>query len=161
MSDPVDRNVLERNQIAQATLITVVAFLRIGTGLWHGRRLVLEDIWLIACWAFAFAADIMYIYVLRAYFRAADVGAGLAPLYDTIADDGVFIQKTIFAITICYWSCLWAAKLALLFLSKKLMTHLPVYIKLWWALFALCIIVSTCEPLLSAHGRRALITDPP
>lgn len=156
-SDPVDRHLLERNQIAQAVVITLVAIVRIGSGFYHGRRFVLEDAWFIACWASALAADLMYIYVLRAFFRTSDAAMGMTPMYAEIAGNGVFIMKSMFAITTCYWSCLWAAKLALLFLTKKLMTQLPQYLRLWWGLFGLCVLVGWASRLVSCLAVLTLV----
>ena len=143
--EPINRNVLEAIQIALAVLISVTAILRLGPAFWHQKRIVLEDVFLIACWLCAFCADILYIFVLRAYFRALDVGHGVTQPYVTMEDDAILIQKSMFAITIFYWSCLWAAKLALLFLVKKLMDHVPHYMRLWWAVLAVCIVVRTAS----------------
>lgn len=146
--EPINRDVLEAIQIALSTFISVVAVVRLATAVWYQKRFVLEDFWLVASWACAFCADVLYIYVLRAYFRALDVGNGVTEPYPTMEDDAIFIQKCIFAITIFYWSCLWAAKFGLLFLTKKIMDHVPQYMRLWWAVLVICIVVSTTPEFL-------------
>lgn len=159
MKDSIDRHALEATLIALSVLMSIFAVVHVVLAFVFPRiRATGEYVWFAACYVFALAAALLYIYLLRAFFRASDVGNGLKEPYPTILDDGVFIQKSIFAITIFYWSSLWSAKMSLLCLSRKLLIQLPYYIRLWWAVIGICAVV--CDLLFSTvSGSRKILTD--
>lgn len=130
----ISRSSIRSTAIALIILTTISILARIGGGYTQWRQLQIEDLWLVLCYLFFITIAVLYLYIVPAFYRLTDLGAGLIEPYPTVNNDALFIQKGLFAASSCLWFCLWSAKFSLLCMYKKLMDKLPLYIKLWWAL---------------------------
>ncbi|CAH0040964.1 unnamed protein product [Clonostachys rhizophaga] len=137
MIDTIPKTSFEPVLIALLVLTSLVVILQLVFTAIIRKPFSGEDIWLLLCYVFSFTCGLIYIDLLKVYFRTIDLAGG--PYPDT-EGDAVLMQKWIFTSTILYWSCLWSAKLSFLCFYKKLFVQLPVYVRLWWSLVGVCIL---------------------
>ncbi|KAI9777321.1 MAG: hypothetical protein M1839_008929 [Geoglossum umbratile] len=104
------------------------------------RKLQLEDIMMFLALAFFLSMAGVYLLVLPPLYRVIDVSAGTKPLYPAFFKDAYLIIKGFFATTMLFWATLWAVKVSLLLLFRRLMVGLTHYMRLWWALLAFTMI---------------------
>ena len=104
------------------------------------RKLQLEDIMMFLALAFFLAMAGVYLLVLPPLYRVIDVSAGKKPLYYAFFKDSYLIIKGFFATTMLFWATLWAVKVSLLLLFRRLMVGLTHYMRLWWALLVFTLI---------------------
>ncbi|KAH0544804.1 hypothetical protein FGG08_001033 [Glutinoglossum americanum] len=104
------------------------------------RKVQLEDIMMYLALAFFLAMAGVYLLVLPPLYRVIDVSAGRKPLYYGFFDDGYVIIKGFFATTMLFWATLWAVKVSLLLLFRRLMVGLTNYMRLWWTLLIFTLI---------------------
>ncbi|KAH7016580.1 uncharacterized protein B0I36DRAFT_332652 [Microdochium trichocladiopsis] len=134
MDSPIPRPAIRSTGIAMIVLTTLVAIARAAVTFIQHRNVTGEDLWLLASYSFFLVVSILYLYIVPAFFRLTDLAVGAIEPYPTAGDDAVFIQKGLFVASASLWFCLWSAKFSLLFMYKKLVDKLPLYLKLWWAL---------------------------
>lgn len=66
-------------------------------------------------------------------YEVLDVGAGLEQPGATFLSDASFYLKLQFALTVLYWSCLWAVKACFLAFFHRLTKGLKYCRWAWWA----------------------------
>ncbi|KAK7424645.1 hypothetical protein QQZ08_008528 [Neonectria magnoliae] len=140
VATPVPRTSIRNTSIALIAVTTITVSLRLLSALIHHKTFRAEDGWLASCYTFFLVLAIRYLYIVPAFFRLSDFGEGLIEPYATLNDDALFIQKGLFTASACLWFCLWSAKFSLLSMYKKLLSQLPFYVKLWYALVGLCVL---------------------
>lgn len=133
-NSPIPRPAIQSTGFAMIALSTIVAIVRGGVTFMQRRDIGGEELWLLASYVFFLVVAVLYLYIVPAYFRLTDLAAGTIAPYATAGEDAEFIQKALFAASASLWFCLWSAKFSLLFMYKKLMDKMPLYLKLWWAL---------------------------
>lgn len=139
----VTKQQLLSTSYAMIALTSLFALVRIGIQTTRPKKLVAEDYLMYLAFAFYIAMAVMYIVVTPAMFRISGVMSGASPPYATLLDDSLFIIKIFFANTMMFWLVLWTVKFSLLTLYRRLMLGLSsVYMKLWWAVFGFCVLVS-------------------
>ncbi|KAI9770711.1 MAG: hypothetical protein M1840_002961 [Geoglossum simile] len=104
------------------------------------RKLQLEDIMMFLALAFFLSMAGVYLLVLPPLYRVIDVSAGTKPLYPMFFKDAYLIIKGFFATTMLFWATLWAVKVSLLLLFRRLMVGLTHYMRLWWMLLIFTLI---------------------
>lgn len=127
--------------ITMVVLSSLIAGLRLFLSMSEQRKFQWEDGWLVAAYVFFLVLSILYLVATPTMFRVAKVASGDMEPYPSIAEDGLFIQKTFFVTTSGLWLCLWAVKLSLMAVYKRLMAGLKHYIRIWWAVIVFCLVV--------------------
>lgn len=127
--------------IAMIIITSFIAGIRIFLAFEQQRRFQWDDGWLVAAYIFFLALSILYIVAAHTMFKLTKLSAGEIPLYDGVANDGLFIQKVFFVTTSGLWFCLWSVKFSLMAVYKRLMKTLPHKIRLWWAVIGFCVLV--------------------
>lgn len=127
--------------ITMVVVTSLVAGSRLVIGILDRRKFSWDDGWLVVAYIIFMAISCLYLVASPTIFRLQDLVSGKIDLYPTVADDGLYMQKTFFVTTSGLWICLWTVKFSLLALYKKLLKLLPLYIKLWWVVVAICVLV--------------------
>ena len=149
----VSLGTLQRTGYAMVAITT--AFVLARAGIQIGRRKMIEvpDCLLYVAYIFYAAVCALYLFMAPRLFRFNDVLAGKAEPWSTMQRDVVVLYNSLFVNTLLFWTCLWCAKLSLLVLYRKLMTGLPyVYMRIWWAVAAFCVLVSMA--LIMSYGSQ-------
>jgi hypothetical protein len=64
------------------------------------------------------------------------------PPYLTMMEDAALMLRLITSAQMCFYTLLFAVKLSLLTLYRKLLTGLPsIYNRVWWGIVAFCLLV--------------------
>ena len=64
------------------------------------------------------------------------------PPYKTMMQDAALMLRLITAGQMCFYTMLFAVKMSLLTLYRKLLAGLPsIYRKIWWGVVAFCVLV--------------------
>ncbi|EXJ71951.1 uncharacterized protein A1O5_04453 [Cladophialophora psammophila CBS 110553] len=125
------------------------------------KRFQAEDFFLLLAYLFFLSLTIMYIVLTPTMFRVTDASTGKIPIYPEILDDSLFMIKIFFANTMIFWFTLYSVKFAFLCLYRRLMTGIPVYMKLWWAAAGFCILTligCVVSNFTSCHSMHAWFT---
>jgi hypothetical protein len=139
----INNTALMATGISLAVLTTAVFSARMYLGIVKQRRFSWEDGWLIAAWAVFIAITSLYLNIGPVIFRIEALAAGDIPLYPTVADDSLALQKTFFVTTSGLWICLWLVKASLLSLYKRLVGSVRSYLIAWWIVVVICVVVSS------------------
>lgn len=111
---------------------------------WYKLRKVpleMEDIFMyLALVAFILTVALYYA-TIETFFRITALAVGQGEPWPGMADDLVVMLKEFFVVQFFFWLTLWAVKWSLLFMFKRLTNGLPVYNKIWWAVFAYSVLV--------------------
>ncbi|EEY16474.1 conserved hypothetical protein [Verticillium alfalfae VaMs.102] len=132
-SNTLDNTALLATGICMVTLTSAVFGFRLATSLLERRHLAWEDGFLIAA--------------------LEDLAAGRIPMYATILEDSLRIQKTFFVTTSGLWISLWLVKGSLLAVYKRLMVNLRLFTILWWTLAG-----AITSSMLSCSSMKAWFT---
>lgn len=124
--------------MAVTTLITAV---RLSSVLMHPKTFQWDDGFLIGAYVFFLVVAILYQVVANAMFKLQAVEEGKIPQYETIADDGLFVQKVFFVATSSLWFNLWCVKYSLLAFYKRLIVGLKTYTIIWTVIVVFCFVV--------------------
>lgn len=124
--------------MAIATLITAV---RLSPQLIHPKTFQWDDGFLLAAYIFFLVVAILYQVIANTMFRLQAVEEREIPPYDTMAEDGLFIQKVFFVVTSSLWFNLWCVKYSLLAFYKRLITGLKTYTVIWTVIVVFCFVV--------------------
>ncbi|KIW75663.1 hypothetical protein Z517_10405 [Fonsecaea pedrosoi CBS 271.37] len=125
------------------------------------KRFQAEDVFLVLAYLFFLALTIMYIVVTPVMFRVTDASSGKIPVYPEILSDSLFMIKIFFANTMIFWFTLYSVKFAFLCLYRRLMTGIPMYMRLWWAAAGFCIVTligCVITDFTSCHSMHAWFT---
>ena len=152
MTATYDELVSERHFHAVTYAMVVLASLfivaRAGIQVSKRKAMQLQDYLLYIAYLFFIVMAICYLVIIPKVYMIGRVSNGSMTPWATMAADVVMYIRVMFITTMLFWLALWLVKFSLLALYKKLMTGLPtVYVKLWWAVFIFCLIVSTHYPL--------------
>lgn len=128
--------------ITMLVLTTLIAGLRLFLAIHQQKGFHWDDGWLLVAYAIFVVITSLYLNVIPVMFKLDALGKGEIEPYPTVADDGLFLQKTFFVVTSGLWLCLWSVKFSLMAVYKKLMKGLPRYIMVWWMVIGFCLIVS-------------------
>lgn len=134
--------------ITMIILTTFIASVRIFVSFEQQRKFGWDDGWLVAAYIFFLTLSILYIVAAPAMFRLTKLAAGQIPLYPTVADDSLEIQKIFFVTTSGLWFCLWSVKFSLMAVYKKLMKTMPHKIRLWWGVIIFAWVVRRIQAVL-------------
>lgn len=100
-----------------------------------------EDIFILFAFiVFNVLAAITIAVVPRAY-SIIDVINNDKPAYNGLYDDEVYQLRVLFASGILFPTLIWAVKLSLMFLSRKLLAGRPKWIRFWWIVLVVVILV--------------------
>lgn len=139
----VSLGVLQHTGYVLVALTTAFAILRAGIHIWRKNNFETHDFLFYAAYMLYVAVCGLYLYMAPRLFAFNDVMAGKSEPWPTIRRDVIVMFNGIFINVFIFWTCLWCAKLSLLLLYRKLMTGLPfVYMRVWWAVLAFCVLVS-------------------
>lgn len=145
MAGEFNNTALRATGITLLLLTTSIFSARMYLGIVKQRRFSWEDGWLIAAWAVFVVITSLYLNIGETIFRIEALAAGKIPMYPTVADDSLNLQRTFFVTTSGLWVCLWLVKASLLSLYKRLLGSVKAYLIAWWAVVAICVIVSACS----------------
>lgn len=155
-STRINNTALLATGISLMVLTTAVFGARMYLGIVKQRRFSWEDGWLIAAWAVFVAITSLYLNIGPVIFRVEALGAGEIPMYPTILDDSLALQKTFFVTTSGLWICLWLIKASLLSLYKRLVGTVRAYLIAWWIVVIICIVVSLVRSAIKRSARTFL-----
>jgi hypothetical protein len=128
---------------AMVIIASVFILVRIGIQLWKRSRMELQDYLIYFAFICFFTMSVCYLVIVPKIYQIGRVTLGVIKPWPTMMDDIVRYVRMMFVTTTLFWIALWSVKLSLLALYKKLMEGLPrVYMRLWWALFIFCLVVS-------------------
>ncbi|KAE9370245.1 hypothetical protein N431DRAFT_343209 [Stipitochalara longipes BDJ] len=82
----------------------------------------------------------LYFSYLPKLHNINQVVTGQMEPYASMEGDIVTIEKGLLMLEIFFWSTLWAVKLSLLFMSRKLIVGLSTYTKAWWGVMAFTVL---------------------
>lgn len=159
MSATYDELVSERRfhevtyiMVVLASLFTVA---RGGIQIWKRKALQLQDILLYTAYVLFLVMAICYLVIIPKVYMIGKVTNGLMAPWATMTADVIMYIRVMFVTTMFFWLSLWLVKLSLLALYKKLLVGLSkIYVRLWWAVFIFCLIVSSTY----LHGGPRLLT---
>jgi hypothetical protein len=143
----------ERRFIEVSYVMVVIASIfvlaRIGIQLWKRKTIQLQDCLIYFAFICFLTMSICYLIVVPKIYRIGRATLGVINPWPTMMDDIIIYIRMMFVTTTLFWIVLWSVKLSLLALYKKLMEGLPtVYMRLWWALFIFCLVVSVITTFL-------------
>jgi hypothetical protein len=125
-------------------LASVFVLARSGLQIHMRRRLEAQDYLLYAAFILFLTKAICYLVVFPKVFMIARVSVGMIEPGPTFQDDMIMYVRMMFVTTTLFWISLWLVKLSFLSLYKKLLEGLPeIYMRLWTAVLAFCVIVSS------------------
>lgn len=128
-----------------ACLIVASIFVTLRTGAcWFKNRrlpLTLEDIFMYFALSSFAISSALYLHAIPTLYNLQLVGAGLMTPYAAMSEDTVTILKEFLAGQIFRLTSLWAVKLSLLFMFKRLTTGLLVYTRIWWVVVIFSVLV--------------------
>ena len=101
-----------------------------------------DDAWLVVAYAFFMATSIGFLANGPLMFRRTAVLAG-GPKLPGWEQDALDTRGLFFFTPIGFWITLWSVKASLLALYKKMMIQRPLYVQLWWAVVAYCLLVTS------------------
>jgi hypothetical protein len=128
---------------AMVIIASVYVLARTGIQLWKRSRMELQHYLMYLAFVSFLVMSICYLIVVPKIYQIGRVTLGVIPPWPTMMDDITMYVRMMFVTTTLFWVSLWSVKLSLLTLYKKLMEGLPkIYMRLWWALFMFCIVVS-------------------
>ncbi|KAM0324374.1 hypothetical protein ACHAQA_008155 [Verticillium albo-atrum] len=160
-SNSLDNTALQATGICMIILTSLVFGFRLVIGLLERRQLAWEDGWLAAAYIVFLVISILYMLAGPTIFRLEDLAAGRIPMYATVLDDSLQIQKTFFVTTSGLWISLWLVKGSLLAVYKRLMANLRLYTILWWVTVVICILTlagAITSSMLSCSSMKAWFT---
>ena len=111
----------------------------------------IEDYLMAFAYAFYLTYCIGYLVVVDPMYRLDSIILGESLPYPGFMNDADKIVKVYFVNGMMLFITLWSVKFSLLFLFRRLMDGLPVFLRWWWALFVFCCVVG---PPSSCRGRR-------
>jgi len=124
-------------------LASVFVFARSVVQVYMRRRLEAQDYLLYVAFVLFLTMTISYLVIFPRVFMIARVSVGALEPGPTFQDDMIIYVRMMFVTTTLFWISLWSIKLSFLSLYKKLLEGLPkVYMRLWTAVLAFCVIVS-------------------
>jgi hypothetical protein len=147
--------------VAMIILTSLIASVRIIVAVKQQRRFNWDDGWLVAAYIFFLTLSILYIVAAPAMFRLTRLADGQIPLYPTVLDDSLLIQKIFFVTTSGLWFCLWSVKFSLMAVYKRLMQTLPRKLRLWWAVVVFSFVVRRPRILMFDFANRARFWSAP
>ncbi|KAM0279908.1 hypothetical protein ACHAQH_004349 [Verticillium albo-atrum] len=160
-SNALDNTALLATGISMVILTSAVFAFRLAVGLLERRQLAWEDGFLAAAYVVFMVISILYMLAGPTIFRLEDLAAGRIPMYETLLDDSLRIQKTFFITTSGLWISLWLVKGSLLAVYKRLMVNLRLYTILWWATVVICVLTlagAITSSMLSCSSMKAWFT---
>jgi len=147
-----------RTAYAMVAFASIFILARIGIQVWMRRAMEMQDYLLYLASAFFLTMSICYLAIMPKTYQISKVQVGQMVPWPTIQSDIIIYVRYIFATTTLFWLALWSVKLSLLALYKKLLQGLPsVWTRLWWSVFAFCMIVSLPRCLLFQPQLKALM----
>jgi hypothetical protein len=141
MSAELPATTLLATGISAIVITTVIAAARLAFNVTDRKKFDWDDGWLVAGFVVFMTISILYLYISPTLYRLTDLATGKIDLYPGVMDDGLQVQKVFFVTTSGLWISLWCVKFSLLALYKKLLQSLPLYIKLWWVVVVVCVLV--------------------
>lgn len=135
-------------QVAGAMITVASAFvlLRIGAQIWRRKPMRPQDYLIYFAYICFLSMSICYLVIIPTVYRIGGVRSGLTKPWPAFAKDLLTYIRLMFVTTSLFWLSVWSVKFSLLALYKILMDGLPIiYIRLWWATFIFCLIVSTAQ----------------
>jgi hypothetical protein len=124
-------------------LASVFVLARSAVHVYRRRRPEAQDYLLYAAFVLFLIMTICYLVILPKLFMISSVSVGAVQRGPTFQDDMITYVRMMFVTTTLFWVSLWSIKLSFLSLYKKLLQGLPiVYMRLWIAVLAFCVIVS-------------------
>jgi len=141
-------------QVAEAmlALTSVVVVSRVAVQIQKMKILSIPDYFVF----FAFISHVtmcaLYIAASPYMKRVYDVINGKSPPYPKMPEDSKIMTKMIFAAPCMFWMTLWAIKLSLLFLYRRLLVGInKMYTTVWWILLVFVVLVGRCS-VAKMHG---------
>lgn len=137
---------------AMLALTSVVVVSRVAVQVHKMKNLSIPDYFVF----FGFISHVimcaLYISASPYMKRVYDVINGKSPPYPELPEDSKVMTKMIFAAPCMFWMTLWAIKLSLMFLYRRLLVGIKkIYTIIWWILLALVILVGGW-PIAVLHG---------
>lgn len=100
-----------------------------------------EDICLLAALLFFVIMTALYLAALPTYFNVIAIESGTMSPYASLETDLVVMLKLFFVVQFFFWLTLWAVKLSLMFMFRRLTLGLQKFERLWW--IVLGVVVAT------------------
>ncbi|OCT54352.1 hypothetical protein CLCR_00860 [Cladophialophora carrionii] len=125
------------------------------------KRFQADDLFLLLAYLCFLTLSILYIVLAPTMYRITDASSGLTPIYPEILSDSLFMIKIFFANTMIFWFALYAVKFSFLSLYRRLMKGLRLYMQLWWAVVAFCVLTligCVISNFTSCHSMHAWFT---
>jgi hypothetical protein len=155
--------VSERRFVETTSAMVIVAsvflFARTSIQFWKRSRMELQDYLISFAYVCFLVMSICYLIVIPKIYKIGRATLGVIPPWPTMGEDVIVYVRMMFVTTTLFWISLWSVKLSLLALYKKLMQGLPnIYMRLWWALFVFCIVVSDTKTCLAFVANLQAVT---
>ncbi|KAG9194878.1 hypothetical protein G6011_04913 [Alternaria panax] len=122
-------------------LASLFVLARSGVQVYMRRKLEAQDYLLYAAFILFLTMTICYLVILSKVFIIARVSVGFSEPGPTFQADMITYVRMMFVTTTLFWISLWLVKLSFLSFYRKLLEGLPnVYMRLWSAVLAFCVI---------------------
>ncbi|PVH99653.1 hypothetical protein DM02DRAFT_419300 [Periconia macrospinosa] len=155
---PVSQHVLLRTEYAMFVLTTVFILARIAIHLSRRHKtLEFQDFFIYFAYTMYVGLWTEYIIAVPYLYRLTAFAAGEIEIYPTVTQDAGLMSRLIFSAQMLFYTCLFAVKLSLMTLYRKLLLGIGgVYYKIWWGIVVFivlswigCIItsVSSCKSM--------------
>ena len=137
----VTADTLRGTGIAMLVIATLFMAARCLARWYRGWRFQIEDFFMFLAYAFFLSMTISYLVIIPPLYRITDVSEGIIPPYPSVLEDSLSIIKVFFTNSMLLWFTLWSVKFSVLFLYRRLMIGLPMYLRWWWAVLGFCVVV--------------------
>lgn len=133
----------ELNRIiwAMMVLTTMVFFSRAIIRLRRPHQVIAADYILLLAYLLFLALSILYLATIRPIYRWQAAAAGEIDMYPDYVSDLVTMRKVMLINSYTLWCTLWAVKFSFLALYWKLVQTLPLFVKMWWVVSTLTVLV--------------------
>lgn len=139
--------------IFMLTVTMTVVLLRLGLSIWSTRKLDWDDAWLMLAAATYITCPVLYICVMKRFYRVLDVAVDPTTFYPTFIEDLHVVKLAIYLGMLLFQMVLWFCKYALLAYYKQLLTRLTWYMRIWWFTTVVCGLVGRRRPICPLSNR--------
>ncbi|KAH8731846.1 hypothetical protein GQ44DRAFT_603720 [Phaeosphaeriaceae sp. PMI808] len=138
---PITRGELVGTIAAMLALTTIFVFSRVAVQISRRKSFELQDFSIYFAYIIYIALWSVYLAVIPPMFRVYAVIGREIPPYKELIQDAAMMLRLLTAGQMCFYSMLFAVKISLLSLYRKLLAGLPsIYHKIWWGTLVFCVV---------------------
>ncbi|CAI6336544.1 unnamed protein product [Periconia digitata] len=153
----IGQNEVLRTEYALFVLTTLFIIARVAIHVSRRKSFEFQDFFIYFAYALYVGLWTEYIIAVPYLYKLSAVALGEIDIYPTITQDAGYMSRLIFSAQMLFYTCLFAVKLSLMTLYRKLLVGIGgIYYKIWWSIVAFlflswigCIItsVSSCKSM--------------